>query len=620
MRYLEAQLDGKILRWPLVRGEMTLGRGADCEILIPDESISRRHLALAVSDDQVAVRDLGSTNGLWSDDRRVDAVLLVPEVPVVAGAVVLTMREGVSIDPRPRSNTSRRGHHRGAKPVPGNGATTPTTRRRGVEVAPEQVASAVLADVAQILGRESSIEEILDRLLELIARTTRAAVVALLAEEAAGLALRRVVGLATRDWLLPEFASREPVGMSVVFDETGGAVYCPIPAIGKTRYRLIATRIAREQVRSEELAFLTNLLGPWLALADERAEERATAQSVVSAALETHEPPEAIPRFITVSPSCLSLLTAVERLSRTDIPLLLCGESGTGKELLAARVHALSPRRRGPFVAINCAAIPRELIESELFGIERGVATGVSPRVGQFTLASGGTLFLDEIGELPDSLQPKLLRALEAGEVTPVGANQPVRVDVRIVAATNRDLRERVASGTFRADLLYRIAGATLEIAPLRERPEDILPLATHFVGRLAIPSGQPLRGIAVPAARLLMAYEWPGNARELRHVIARAAALAEGPVLHEGLLPAELRNAKGTTREWVPVLTEAWREARRRFAVVYFSDLLRRCGGNVALASRRAGLSRSELYRKLEELDLTRSVAAAKTLRRRDD
>jgi two-component system response regulator GlrR len=323
--------------------------------------------------------------------------------------------------------------------------------------------------------------------------------------------------------------------------------------------------------------------------------------------LQTQEPSHE--RLIAASPALRELIQQLDRLASAGIPVLIQGESGAGKELLAKRVHRNSGRADGPFLAINCSTLPGELLEAELFGIKSGVATGVTARPGKFMLASGGTLFLDEIGDLPDRLQPKLLRALESGEVCPVGAPTPVSVDVRIISATNRDLGGCVSRGDFRKDLYYRLAGAVVTVSPLRERPEDILPLAKYFSRNAITGERRGFKGFGLEAAELLLRHDWPGNARELRNVVERALALSNGPVLHAELLPGELRRKTVTSvREGYAGLYDTWKSAHNRFAHAYFSELLRRARYNLSKASRLAGVSRSNLYRYLDDLGVRRT------------
>jgi two-component system nitrogen regulation response regulator GlnG len=273
--------------------------------------------------------------------------------------------------------------------------------------------------------------------------------------------------------------------------------------------------------------------------------------AVVDRALAVPAPivdPEAEPRdgeeklpLIGRSQAMQDIYRTIARLTTTDLTVMVTGESGTGKELVARALHDYGRRRNGPFVAINMAAIPRELIEAELFGHERGSFTGALSRgVGRFEQAAGGTLFLDEIGDMPSEAQTRLLRVLQEGEFTSVGGRQPIRANVRIVAATHRDLRQSIAAGTFREDLFYRLNVVPIRLPPLRERTEDIGPLARHFLER-ARESGLPSKSLDQSGIDALRAYRWPGNVRELENVMRRLAALTPQEVISADIVRAEV-------------------------------------------------------------------------------
>jgi len=289
------------------------------------------------------------------------------------------------------------------------------------------------------------------------------------------------------------------------------------------------------------------------------------------------------------SPAFVEVMKLVGRVAATDLPVLVTGESGTGKEVIADLIHRHSRRAGRPFVGVNCGALPAELIESELFGHVRGSFTGAErDRAGLFEEATGGTIFLDEITETPSAFQVKLLRALQKGEVRRVGSNQVVRVNVRVVAASNRDVEEEVRQGRFRQDLLYRLNAVTLHLPPLRQRREDILPLARHFAASLRAPGDPPL-SFTREAVYLLETYSWPGNVRELENVVARAATLCDQTVRPEDL-PAHIRqhatarNGADSTQpnagdgKW-PSLAEV--EGR------YIARVLAHTGGNKQSAAR---------------------------------
>jgi DNA-binding NtrC family response regulator len=297
----------------------------------------------------------------------------------------------------------------------------------------------------------------------------------------------------------------------------------------------------------------------------------------------------------------------LERASVSDAPILFLGESGTGKELAARAVHEHSKRRDGPFVVFDCGASSETLIESDLFGHRKGAFTGaIADRPGAFAQAEGGTLFLDELGDLPLGLQPKLLRLLEAGEVTPLGAPKSERHDVRIVAATNRDLWAEVGRGTFRGDLYYRVAVVEAHLPPLRRRVSDIPDLVRRFLTALGANAEEPDDA----TLQKLSAYAWPGNVRELRNVIARAVALApQGTPLSK--MPLLLRGAAAGESEAKVQATRPFHELKdelvAKFEREYLEDLLRRANGNMAEAARRAGLERKFLYKLLERAGIPR-------------
>ena len=300
-----------------------------------------------------------------------------------------------------------------------------------------------------------------------------------------------------------------------------------------------------------------------------------------------------------------------------DLPVLLLGETGVGKEGLARILHLSSSRHGGPFVAINCAAIPADLLEAEMFGIGKGIATGVVERKGKFQLAEGGTLFLDEIGDMPLPLQAKLLRALQEREIQPVGG-APLRVDIRVVAATNSDLHRRMEEGLFRRDLYYRVAGFALRLPPLRERREDIPALVQAFLERFAAEATKAVRGVTIKALRALVEFPWPGNIRELEHEMRRlvylcpegqaidstmlsphvaACAPAGDPDAHE---PAELLEpgVSGSLDLEVGVARLERRLIERA---------LEQAGGNRTQAAKLLGISRNGLAIKMERLGLHR-------------
>lgn len=296
------------------------------------------------------------------------------------------------------------------------------------------------------------------------------------------------------------------------------------------------------------------------------------------------------------------LYPLLEQIANSDASLLITGESGTGKEVVARAVHRRSRRGAGPLISVNCAAIPESLLESELFGHEKGAFTDArSARAGLFVQADRGTLFLDEIGELPIGLQPKLLRALEERKVRPIGGTREVPFDARVIVATNRDLETAIEERTFREDLYYRINVLHVELPPLRARGRDVLLLAQHFIDRFALEVGKPVLGLSSAAAAKLLAYTWPGNVRELRNCMERVVALARREEVSVEDLPEKIREHRSSdfivsTAEPAELLS--MEEVERR----YILRVLDALGGNKRQAAKVLGFDRRTLYRKLEK------------------
>ncbi len=326
------------------------------------------------------------------------------------------------------------------------------------------------------------------------------------------------------------------------------------------------------------------------------------------------------PPLVGDSPAMRQIYEIIAKVADSPSTVLISGESGTGKELIARELHAGSARRDKPLIKVNCAAIPKDLVESELFGYERGAFTGaVGSKPGRFELADGGTLFLDEIGEIPVEMQVKLLRALQESEFERVGGIKTLRVDVRLIAATNRDLKALIADGRFREDLYYRLAVVPISLPPLRERRGDIPLLVAHFIAKYDQRLGKRVERVDEEAMEVLLAYSWPGNIRELENLMERSVLFAEGPVIQGSSLPDSLRErAAGTP---VPIaavgplgaiaapsgasMKEIVRQAQAELERELISRALEETGGNVTRAAKRLQISRKSLQVKMKELGL---------------
>jgi two-component system response regulator AtoC len=306
------------------------------------------------------------------------------------------------------------------------------------------------------------------------------------------------------------------------------------------------------------------------------------------------------------APSLRDVLAKVEQVAQTAATVLLRGETGTGKELVARAIHINSPRETRPFVRVNCAALAPGILESELFGHEKGAFTGaMARRAGRFELADGGTLFLDEVGDLPAEVQVKLLRVLQEREFERVGGVDTLKVDVRVISATHRDLERLVADGKFREDLYYRLNVFPITLPPLRERPGDIGPLCEHFIGKFAQTTGKAVRGLDPAALATLSAYPWPGNVRELENVIERAMILTKGPSLGAVDLDFGRRAAAAPAPAAEPASAEGGRSLYKRLSEQERNEIVaavERSQGNIAHAARALGINRSTLYYRMRK------------------
>jgi DNA-binding NtrC family response regulator len=388
-----------------------------------------------------------------------------------------------------------------------------------------------------------------------------------------------------------------------------------LPVILMTAHGTIENAVSA--VKDGAYDFLTKPFDPdHLVLLIERALEKqrlVTENLLLKEYASTHA---GLPRIIGKHPRVLAIVDQIQRVAPSRTTVLLLGESGTGKELFARAVHGLSPRRDGPFVAINCAAIPKELLESELFGHERGAFTGATDRrIGKFELADHGTIFLDEIGDLDLGLQAKLLRVLEGEEFCRVGGTTRVRIDVRVVAATNKDLRAAIAQQAFREDLFFRLSVLPVTIPPLRERRDDIPALLEHFLGHFCREMKRAPKRLSEGAWQVMMNHPWAGNIRELQNCIERAVILSDGDVIdeeHLGIRQQELSEIHAREIALEGTLHDVAAAAVRMAETRMIRKVLKSTGGNKSRASHILGVSYKTLLTKIKEYGIERPTTLA--------
>jgi two-component system response regulator GlrR len=375
--------------------------------------------------------------------------------------------------------------------------------------------------------------------------------------------------------------------------------YPTLPVIILTAHGTIPDAVAA--TRRGVFGYLTKPVDPQTLLAEV---ERALALGVTAGASEP-EDSTWVTGIVTRSSRMQELIAKARRIAPTEASVLILGESGSGKELLARAIHEASPRAGRPFVAINCAAIPADLLESELFGHLRGSFSGATrDHPGLFAAAEGGTILLDEIGDMPLALQAKLLRVLQERHVRPVGSTQAREIDVRLISASHRNIEAAVAEGAFRDDLYYRLNVVTLRLPSLAERRDDIPLLAMHFLRELSARYERQVNGFAPEAMALLVAADWPGNVRQLRNVVEQAVALATSAVVPESAVQDAIKHQ---SRQFTSL-----EEARRRFEHDYLVQLLKITGGNVTQAARLARRNRTEFYKLLQRHKLEPSAFKA--------
>ena len=519
------------------------------------------------------------------------------------------------IEPQPdRNPDTGMGHTTAARPSD-EGAESYSPRVTGAETS-EARKLGTLVDVSQALVSSLNLQAGLSGVLGILGRRCGAirGTIALLDDRTGELVVRAGLGL-TREGQSTRYASGEGITGSVA--SSGEPVV--VPRISQDP-RFLHRAAGRHERRGGEFSFVCvpivlhrrtiGTLSIELVYRADRKYERLikflrVVASMISQAVRIHRMLEAdrqklvtenaqlrqelqqrhdFSNLVGSSGPMRQVYEEVERVAATATTVLIRGESGTGKELIAQGIHYNSPRAKKPFIKVNCAALPETLVESELFGHERGAFTGAAGRrKGRFELASGGTLFLDEIGELSAAIQVKLLRVLQEREFERVGGTEPVRVDVRVITATNRDLEKAVAAGSFREDLYYRLNVFPIFLPPLRERTSDVLLLADHFAEKYSQEHGRPIKRISTPAIDLLTRYHWPGNVRELENIIERAVLMADGEVIHGHHLPPTLQTAEATGT----VVSTSLGGAVGAFERSLIEDALKTTRGNRARAAR---------------------------------
>jgi DNA-binding NtrC family response regulator len=596
--------------FPLAPGENQIGSVAGNTIVLGVRGVSRHHARLTLDADALTLEDLGSKNGTMANGVRIQRTRLVPGDEVRIGPVLLRL-EAVDAADTDLAIILSHGETPALVGLPAKDTTAVSAEKGGggeglagalVEALHEvlEVMEGVLARLAvrptpDLKGALGVLRRELGAQGASFFELTRTGTVILASSgEGADLSLHRG---------LQDFA-RSGAGSTAAAVSAGSfegqvPLACALRRGPGDRLGIALwgkLRLGRGEIE-RVLRVVLNLAELFRPSPLHESRAQPGARSLVF-------PEGYVPGDST---AMTSLYEQMKSLLQGDLPVLLLGETGVGKEFLAGILHASSARRSGPFVAVNCAAIPAELLESEMFGIRKGTATGVVERTGSFQRASGGTLFLDEIGEMPLALQAKLLRAVQEKQVQPVGG-EPAAVDIRVIAATNSDLQQRMDAGLFRRDLYYRVAGFVLRVPALRERKEDVDDLVLAFTQGFARETGKAVRGVTQKALQTLKAYGWPGNVRELQHEVRRLVYLCpdgqalESSMISEHILltPHPVDPVEGEMPASLDLEANLGRLESR-----LIREALGRAGGNRTQAARLLGISRNGLAIKMERLGI---------------
>jgi DNA-binding NtrC family response regulator len=607
MRCLVVRGEDEVLRFPVPAVEARLGSDPSNDLVVSIVGVSRFHARLVP--DSIAPRlfDLDSKNGLVVNGKRYREVALLPGLVVQAGAARLSLEDGatsdfdLALEFRVTPAAARRPPENSA-PITDTVTSSPAARE-----------ALGLLRALDRFGKEEGARPPTEELVDRLRRVLGARTVAILRDGPSGRDVVMVSGEAPDDRVLSALPEPGVATGALRFLELGGAngAFLPSSSPGALAALVLLPPAADfAPWQREFLGFsLDHLTDPRNALAKEVAASAPRHRHLVF--------PEGMVRGVSAAMG--GLLGQIAKTVHSRIDVLIHGETGTGKELIARLIHASGPTAGGPFVAINCAAIPAELLESELFGVRGRVATGVDPQVGRILEANGGTLLLDEIGELPLSLQPKLLRFLQEREVHSIGASKPEKVNVRVVSISNRDLLADSRAGRFRSDLFYRLRGLQFHVPPLRDRKEDIAGLVAALAARAAEGEGKQVRGISRKALDLLEAYDWPGNVRELQAEVNRAVLFCPPGAL---LSAEHFRTVEWAVRQRavVPHTEPAERIGESGLGGDHGADLtlkthvdelerrllekaLRSTGGNKSKAAELLGVTRAGLLLKLRRL-----------------
>jgi two-component system response regulator HydG len=612
---------------PLVQHQVTLGRTDECDVMIADANVSRRHAMIIQLGSSTAIMDLGSSNGTFVNGTPISRCFLSDGDEVRLGDTVLVFSEAMAQEESPSVGAEPLATESAMAGAVGSSSDHTTMMASLPDDQNIESLKDIYLKLKSIYSTSAAIAQARDRkgIFECVSRaavlTARAGRVLMMEPDPSAKWRRTLAHNSSRvtekqaqadppHSLLQQAATQRRFSIG----DSGESVAFPIaPNTGEGAVLYLDFPTGTQGFTKEELDWLRAVA----ALALTRVEQIEQFKDLRSENTHLRRTLDEDLSVVARDTRMREILSVTQRVAATNSTVLVTGESGTGKELIARSIHRFSTRGNKPIVAVNCAALPESLLESELFGHEKGAFTGaVERRAGKFEQADGGTLFLDEIGDISQTAQAKILRALQEGEITRVGGSRTIRVDVRLIAATNKELLEEVKAGRFREDLYFRLKVIEITVPPLRERPEDVEALAEHFLRILLQRIPSPVRSLAPETIQCLRAYHFPGNVRELRNIIERGIVFANGEQLLRENLPPEVQRAgvlhsstpgglisaaaEGTGNPFVDAqgIPLSLSQVER----LHIEMVLRHTKGNKVKAAQLLGISRTTLYEKLRQ------------------
>ncbi len=603
MKYLMYYFKGFIKKFPLSEREFLIGRSSHCDLLVDDELFSRQHVRCRPDGDELLIEDLNSTNGTYAEGVRIHEARVELNRSFSVGMVRFFLKEGDLEEFAPARELIPIFNDL-AKDVPREFTSQETRYIRDIY---REILKMLLSDglakgdwgwfLRQLSFHLGNLSEIGDLALIRRDRDQISMVLSVFKTSDASARVAEFVADFERQ-MKSDLPAKRLIGGKRI-------AYCfPILVSGSAGALLYLPLSDQKEESERIIAFITQLSKEIELLSGMEPVPRGRTAPGKSRAEESGMD------IVASSVAMKGLINQASKIAVSDIFVLIYGESGTGKELFARLIHEQSARRTGQFVALNCAAIPENLLEAELFGSERGAYTGAFARKhGKLELASGGTLVLDEIGDMPMSVQTKLLRALQEHEFYRLGGNEPIKVDLRIISLTHRDLKQLILEKSFRSDLYYRLVHHIIHLPPLRERPEDIASLINHFTHKFCSKISRFISGFSVHAHQVLMNYDWPGNVRQLENEVKRVVNLAdEGEVVGVDLLSEEIRNSLNESRLNDDTGTVACGPQEDLLSII------ESCNWSQSQAARKLGMTYQGLHKKIKRLGLDALIREKRT------